>query len=143
MKEDNRLTHAIDQVHLQQEHRKLWAQEDDASSVAGFLLNEAQELVDAIEESMVTGDVFSVASEIGDVLFVVHRLCAELGIDPADALDMKVKRNAMKYTDAVLSNGYSHKEATALSKNAWKGMGGDEVFSHVYLDVLADLHDED
>ena len=67
------------------------------------ILTESQELVDAINESMVTGDVFSVASELGDVLYVALRLCDELGLDPADVVEMKVKRNSMKYPDAIMS----------------------------------------
>jgi len=133
----NRLEHAIECMRTQQNNRKLWSQEDDAEHVSQMILTESQELVDAINESMVTGDVFSVASELGDVLYVALRLCDELGLDPADVVEMKVKRNSMKYPDAIMSNGYNFEEATQVSKDTWKEMGGDYKFSHAYLNVLA------
>ena len=112
---------------------------DDAQSIAKMIEDEASELSQAVEESMVTGDVFSVASELGDVLYLALRMCRELGLDPADLIDMKVKRNSVKYSDAVMNNGYSREEATRISKASWKAMGGDTHWSLVYLDHLADV----
>lgn len=133
----SRLQHSIEGIRTQQANRRLWSEDDDAEKVAAMITGEANELSQAIQEALVTGDVFSVASEIGDVLYVTLRLCDELGIDPAQALDLKIKRNAMKYPDAIMSDGYNYQEATQLSKEMWKAMGGDERFSHAYLEVLS------
>lgn len=141
--EQTKLEHAVEGIRTQQANRKLWAEGDDAEKVANLLLGEAVELVEAIKESFLTGDVFSVASEIGDILFVTFRLCDELGFDAADLIDMKTKRNSMKYSDAVLSNGYNHAEASLMSRQAWQYMGGDQAFSHAYLNVLADVEMSD
>lgn len=140
--ETDRLKHAVEGIHLQQMNRKHWAEGDTADAVAQMIVDESLELVQAIQESFLTGDVFSVASEIADILYLTHRLCAELGFDAADLIDMKTKRNSMKYSDAVLNNGYSPAEARRISKEAWLGMGGDPVFSHVYLNILADNADD-
>lgn len=134
----NTLEHAIQGVHSLQENRKSWSEADDAQSVVKMLQDEAQELADAVQESMITGDVFSVASELGDVLFLAMRLCDELGFDPADLIDLKVKRNSMKYNDALLNNGYSREKSTHLAKKSWQMMGGDMLWSHAYLDYLAE-----
>lgn len=142
MSDSERLSHAIEQVHKQQEHRKVWQEGDDAEKIANMIATEAQELIDAVRESMLTGDVFSVASEIGDLLYLSLRFCNQVGLDPADVLDLKTKRNSMKYNDAVCNNGYKPEEATLISKEGWKYMGGDYAFSHAYLHVLADIHDD-
>lgn len=141
--ENDRMQHAIEGVRIQQANRKHWAEGDSADKVAEMIVEEGQELIQAIQESFLTGDVFSVASEIGDILYLVHRLCDELGFDAAELIDMKTKRNSMKYSDAVLNNRYSPAEARMMSKKAWTLMGGDERFSHAYLEVLADVEDDE
>lgn len=133
------LEHTIKQIQKQQENRKLWQQNDDAENISRMILDEGQELKTAITESMITGDVFSVASELADVLYLALRLCHELGFDPADLIAMKTLRNSMKYNDEITNNGYNHAEATILAKNGWKQMGGDEAFSHAYLEVYATI----
>lgn len=133
----NKLEHAIAGIEIQQNNRRLWSEHDDALSVAMMLLEESQELVGAITESFVTGDVFTVASEIGDILYLVHRMCNELGFDPADLIELKTMRNSMKYADAPLNNGYEHDEAILLAKSMWKQMGGDNRFSHAYLELFS------
>jgi len=143
MLEQSRLQHQVDMIAIQQENRKLWSETDDAESVAQMLLGEAVELVDAIREAFLTGDVFSVGSEIADVLYLTHRLCNELGFDPADLLAMKSLRNSQKYADYLLNNGYTREEAVDKAKKGWKALGGDEAFSHAYLTVYADVEEHE
>lgn len=138
----SRMDHAIEGVRTQQEHRRVWQESDDAERIANFILEETGELIEAIQVSFLTGDVFSVASEIADILYLTHRLCQELGFDAADLIEMKTLRNSMKYNDAVLNNGYSAPEATVIAKQMWGIMGGDVSFSHAYLEcIVSDSHD--
>jgi NTP pyrophosphatase (non-canonical NTP hydrolase) len=132
------LESTIRSVHIQNENRRAWQNTDSPETVAKYIQEEAQELIDGIDEAMVTGDVFTVASEIGDVLFLAFRLCDMLGLNPKDVLDMKIKRNAKKYDDAICNNGYKPEEVPRIAKESWRAMGGDVAFSHVYLDFLAD-----
>jgi NTP pyrophosphatase (non-canonical NTP hydrolase) len=139
----SRLEHAVDGIKTQQDHRRTWQEGDSAEKIANYILEETAELVEAIQVSFLTGDVFSVASEIADILFLAHRLCQELGFDPADLIEMKTIRNSMKYNDAVLNNGYSPIEAALVAKKMWGAMGGDVAFSHAYLEcIVVDSHDE-
>lgn len=132
---------SIEQVRLyireQNEKRQLWEGNDDPTELAQMIQEEAVELVDSINEAMVTDNVFEVASEIGDVMYLLLRLCDSIGIDPIQAAEMKVVRNAVKYPDHVMSNGRNYQEAKEASKRFWDSMGGDAAFSHAYLDHLA------
>ncbi len=106
---------------------------------ASQIKEEAQELAQAVSDSMVTDDVFSVVSEIGDLYVLLAQLCADIGVNPAEAMEMKFLRNGWKYTDIVMNNGYSQSEAIELSKHFYSEViGGDAAFSHAYLDYLAD-----
>lgn len=132
-----KLEHAIQGIEVQQNNRRVWSEHDDSESVARMILDEAHELVEAIIESFVTGDVFTVASELGDILYLAHRMCMELGFDPADLIEMKTQRNSVKYSDAAMNNGYDYNEAVKLSKQLWREMGGDTRFSHAYLELFS------
>ena len=132
-----KLEHAIQGIEVQQNNRRVWSEHDDAESVARMILDEAHELVEAIIESFATGDVFSVASELGDILYLAHRMCMELGFDPADLIDLKATRNSLKYNDQMMSNGYDYDEAIVLAKQLWREMGGDTRFSHAYLELFS------
>ncbi len=132
-----KLEHAIQGIEVQQNNRRVWSEHDDSESVARMILDEAHELVEAIIESFVTGDVFTVASELGDILYLAHRMCMELGFDPADLIEMKTQRNSVKYSDAAMNNGYDYDEAVKLSKQLWREMGGDTRFSHAYLELFS------
>lgn len=121
----------------QNHNRKLWENHDSPDKLAGMITAESQELEEAIQESLVTGDVFSVVSEIGDVGYLLQRLCNELGINLEDAINLKLTRNSMKYSDHVMSNGRTYDQAVGVSKEYWKAMGGDYAFSHAYLNYLA------
>lgn len=105
--------------------------------LAGQIRDEAQELVDEIQTSLITGDVFSVVGEIGDLYILLAQLCNDLGINPVQAFEMKALRNERKYGDWTMSNGYTPSEAKKLSKESWEYQGGDVAFSHLYLDLLA------
>lgn len=129
---------AISQIHGDHARRQKWVENDDGESLAGHIKHEAGELVVAVTESMLSGDVFNVASEVADLLILLFRFCEEFGLDAADLITMKNKRNAKKYDDHTLNNGYTPQEATRVSKESWKMMGGDHMFSHVYLDILAE-----
>lgn len=141
MTEQSELQHQVDMIAIQQKNRKQWSEEDDAESVVLMLQVEVGELVEAIVGAFLSGDVFSVGAEIADVLYLIHRLCHELGFDPADLLAMKSLRNSMKYADYLLNNGYTKDLAVTKARSGWKAMGGDEAFSHAYLNVYADLED--
>lgn len=127
-------------IRQQNEKRALWTGQDDPEHISKFITTEAIELQEAIQESLLTGDVFSVASEIGDVLYLLYKLCDQIGIDPNQAAEMKVWRNSHKYPDHLMSNGRDYESATKVAKESWKAMGGDYAWSHVYLDYLA--HDD-
>ncbi len=124
-------------ISQQNDNRRLWVEEDTPDKIIEMIYAELDELAESIKEAYITGDVFSVASELGDVAYLVHRLGKELGIDVNQATEMKIIRNSMKYSDHVMSNGRDLPSTVAASKDAWKAMGGDPVWSHAYLDHLS------
>lgn len=112
--------------------------------MANAILEESRELVDEINTSMLTGEVVPVVGEIGDLYILLAQLCDDLGIKPEDAMDYKIKRNQYKYPDHTMNNGYSRERAFFLSKAFYREfVGGDEAFSHAYLEVLADVPDHE
>lgn len=92
--------------------------DDDVLSITQMILNEAQELVEATETAFLTDDLTAVASECGDVMYLLIRLFDILGIDEK-AVEMKIKRNTLKYM------GFQSKEQAI---DEWKQMGGDKRF---------------
>jgi NTP pyrophosphatase (non-canonical NTP hydrolase) len=122
-------------------HRKHF--ERTPEEMAAAIAEEAQELVTEIQTSLVTGEVFNVVGEIGDLYILLAQLCEDLGINPAEAFEMKALRNERKYGDWTMSNGYTPDEAKRLSKESWKYQGGDVMFSHLYLDLLAQVEDDE
>lgn len=129
------LEHLNQQIAEHNSHRKHFDRTPE--ELAGQIVEESQELVSEIQTSLITGDVFSVVGEIGDLYILLAQLCHDLGINPAQAVEMKALRNERKYPDYTMNNGYSPEEARRMSKESWKRMGGDELFSHLYLDILA------
>jgi len=106
--------------------------------IAKQIVEEAKELVFEIQEALVTSNAFLVAGEVGDLYILLAQLCEDLGIKPEDAMQMKVMRNQYKYPDYLMSNG-DKAEAIAMSKEFYeKVMGGDQAFSHAYLDILSE-----
>lgn len=138
------MSHTLEQLNNQivehNAHRKHF--ERTPEEMAGAIVDEAKELVSEIQRSMVTGEAWNVAGEIGDLYILLGQLCSDLGIDPTEAFEMKALRNERKYGDWTMNNGYTRGEAVKLSKDAWEAQGGDIAFSHLYLDILAQVDDE-
>lgn len=121
----------------QNKKRELWQGNDDPEDLTRMIKEEAIELEESIQKAMIDDNVFEVASEIGDVGYLLLNLCNSLGINLAEAIEMKVVRNSLKYPDHIMSNGRDYKHATQVSKESWQRMGGDAAFSHIYLDYFA------
>lgn len=124
-------------VSEQQENRKRWNEHDTPERVAAMLTHEAEELEQELNEAYLTGDVTAVASEIGDIGYLLLRICEMTGINLEQAIEMKCFRNAYKYADFVVGNEREYDSATRIAKEAWAAMGGDKAWSKVYLDYLA------
>lgn len=114
-------------VNAQHEARQIW-HDETPSQITGMLHDEVKEL----EEAEKTEDRTEIAGEIGDVLFLTFRLCQKTGINPADALYMKIVRNSMKYPDAILQGDVPREKAIEILKYAWKEWGGDKKFYEFY-----------
>jgi len=112
--------------------------EKTPEELAKQIVGEAQELVFEIQEALITSNAFSVAGEIGDLYILLAQLCEDLGIKPEDAMKMKVMRNQYKYPDTMMNNG-DKSEAIAMAKEFYEQViGGDQAFSHAYLDILSE-----
>lgn len=149
------------EVLQQNEARFSWRQNDTPQNLEAFILEETEELREAVELAMIGASAFEVASELGDVFYLfVKRIfastdpvsqevldamayaseVAELaGIDINHAVGMKVMRNDMKYLHSFANNGYTYAQSRDLSKKQWKLMGGDSAFSEMYLEMGEDL----
>lgn len=124
----------METVRKQNANRENWIEHDTPEVIAGFVREEAQELKDAYDQGKSRVDI---ASEIGDVLYLTFKLCAQEGIDPRDALEMKIVRNSLKYPDTLNShNGYT--QGREMSRAIYKAMGGDEAFFDAFSKVLND-----
>lgn len=118
-------------VDTQHEARQVW-KDETPSQITGMLHDEVKELVEA-EKS---GERMEIASEVGDVLFLTFRLCQKTGINPADALYMKIIRNSIKYPDAVMQGDIPREKAIEILKYAWKEWGGDKKFYDFYEKMI-------
>lgn len=123
-------------VHEQTLKKDNWKDHDDPYTVALMLRQEADELVESIEQD---GEAFDVGSEIADVLYLALKLCEELGFKPDQLLEMKMLRNDMKYPTDVNSNSGGYTEAAKKSKMMWEAMGGDKAFYYAYEVFIAGL----
>jgi len=128
----------MERIHEQNEQRALWQEHDSPEILGSMIVEEAQELQEAIEN---VGEVFEVVSEIGDVLYLVLKLCYDLGIRPEDAVQMKILRNDLKYPADLNSHG-DYPTARQQSKDVWEALGGDVAFSHAYLELFAGIGEE-
>lgn len=103
---------------------------------AKMIVEEAQELVDAVNEAMVTDEVWAVASELADVLYLSLYLCEKCGIDAFSLLETKCtapgSRNDLKYPEHELQNGV-YEDVTARLRQEWKEKGGDKQWTHDLL----------
>jgi hypothetical protein len=145
-------------IYAQCEHRRLWSHQDDKWHLTDLIEMEVKELAEAIDECQIGQSAFALASEIGDILFLIERyeirfagltpqlldyrqqvfnLCQQVGIDPDEAVMMKVQRNSMKYPDDRLNFGDHYDDEVVNAKLIWKMIGGDAVWSQAYLDILA------
>lgn len=93
--------------------------ENNPSIVAKLIYEEALELVEATEKAFLTDDLTSVIGEVADVFYLLIRYSSMLGIDLEDAVEMKIKRNALKY------GGQTDK---AEARRLWEEQGGDKRF---------------
>jgi NTP pyrophosphatase (non-canonical NTP hydrolase) len=127
--QQERFKHLQGLVEGQQMARQQWQENGDAEGVAQMIQEEAEELVEAIAlYDVLDRGPYEVVSEIGDILYLTLRLCSEMGIDPGDALELKLLRNSVKYPDTFSSNGWDYEEARRLSKSLYGHMGGDKAF---------------
>ena len=83
---------------------------------------EAQELEGAVNEE----NPLEVASELGDILYLLYRVSGMTGIDLLDAVEMKVSRNELKY---------NCQETKEDGRTIYKKMGGDDAFFQAYTDI--------
>lgn len=101
-------------------------------ATARMIVAEAQELVAAVDEAMVTDEVWTIASELADVLYLTLYLCEKCGLDAFEVLEMKIDRNEKKYpADRLQAGEYS--EIIKQLKSEWKEKGGDQKWSHDIL----------
>jgi NTP pyrophosphatase (non-canonical NTP hydrolase) len=127
---------ALDQMN----NRRTWQEHDTPENLAKGVRDEAQELVDAIDQFDVLQDAeYSVVGEIGDVLLYTIKLCALMGINPMEAIKYKLERNAVKYPDHFSSNGWNREISVKMSKSFYKSIGGDHVFNLWHSENIEDL----
>lgn len=132
------MTEMMERVQFQTEGKQLWKETDGPEEIVEMLAEETQELKEAVQESMLSGDVFNVASEIGDVLYLALKFCSAVGLVPEDVVKLKILRNDLKYPSDMNSFGEYGKQRK-LSKEFWEAMGGDGAFSHAYLEAFANM----
>ena len=135
------MSEMMHRVVAQTEQRQLWKENDTPESLVDMIAEETEELRVAIQESMLTGDVFNVASEIGDVLYLALKFCNAVGLVPEDVVKLKILRNDLKYPNDMNSHG-DYETQRRKSKDLWTAMGGDSTFSHAYLEMFADMEEE-
>ena len=119
-------------------NRKEWGGTDSALSIAKLLRAEVDELIEAIELAEIGAGVYEVASEMGDVTYLLNRLENLTGINADEACEMKTLRNGFKYGDAVFLNGWDYEESASKAKKFWKELSGEEIFSRAYLEYLSE-----
>lgn len=125
----SKLEKLFSQVGEQQDNRREWKEGGDAFSVADRLKDEVEELVEALNLIDVQEHpILEVAGEIGDCLYLLASLCHHVGLDAAECLEQKVYRNASKYPDTFLSNGWKRDVAVNQSKTLYEVQGGDKAF---------------
>ena len=97
---------------------------DDPLKIAQMILNESQELVEAVEMAFLNDDLTEVASECADVLYLLIRMFNLIGLDEK-AIHIKIDRNYDKYLGQPDSK---------TAKEEWAKKGGDRVWFDNYLD---------
>lgn len=113
----------------QNRNRQTWVETDTPAAIADHIQEESTELVDAIKhfDTLPNGE-YSIISEVGDILYLTLKFCGDMGIDPTQAVELKLLRNSLKYPDHFASNGWDYHKARELSKSLWEALGGDNAF---------------
>lgn len=101
-------------------------------ATARMIVAEAQELVDAVDEALVTDEVWTVVSELADILYLTLYLCEKCGVNAFEALELKTQRNELKYPPERLQEG-DYTVITQQLKAEWKEKGGDQQWTHDLL----------
>jgi len=143
-----------EQVIFQNQNRSVWQEHDKQESLHAQIVEENEELLEAVE---IDKPAFEVASEIGDIEYLcikyehsygalpdelryirtwAWKLAELVGLDVYDCVEMKLIRNDLKYPAAILNN-HPYEEGMQIAKDNYKAMGGDAAFSHSYLDRLS------
>lgn len=128
-------------VIFQNERREHWTNTDTALGVAKYLREEVDELIEAIEMAEIGSGAYEVASELGDIQYLLIRLSELTGIDLIQAGEMKVFRNSLKYSDHIMNNGYEPERARIIVKDLWDEMCGEEMFSIAYMKLADELEE--
>lgn len=135
------LEHLRQLVDKQQEARNQW-QEGSPADVTRMLHEEVGELAHAIDNyDLLENGVFEVASELGDIMYLVMRLHSMTGLDPEKTLEMKIMRNSLKHGE-FFYNSFEQPDAYRYARNMWKMMGGDALFYQAYLVMQGMIEDE-
>lgn len=149
--------HTEEEVISQNRRRKHWTENDTPETVRGQILEEHQEMREALDLIYLGDSATNLLAEASDVLYldVKYRdiggeqcdevdqavlealeFCHVADVDPNVVVQFKLWRNAMKYDDYVQNNGFNPKEARQINKKSWILMGGDIAFSHAYLEIF-------
>ncbi len=148
-------------IHIQNEHRGTWKEHDTAENLDQAILQETEELREAVEYALIGASAFLVASELGDVFYLYLRrlmiseaeiatnilealrfaedIAQNAGLSIEDCIRMKILRNDMKYLHGLTHNGWSYAEGKKRSKKQWEHMGGDQQFSKMYEELAEEL----
>lgn len=102
---------------------------DSPHGLLKMLSGELGELTEAIEHDK---PAIEVASEIGDLLFLLTKLCYLLGISFDDAMEMKLLRNLEKYPPELCNGSKPYQEMVVFCKQEWERKGGDKAFYERY-----------
>jgi phosphoribosyl-ATP pyrophosphohydrolase len=116
-------------INDENERKKLFSENDAPAYIAKRIQDEAEELVESIEND---AEAFGVGREIGDVLYLSFLLCAQLGFNPKDLLDITIARNQEKYPPEKLREG-NYQDTIKQLRQEWKDRGDDIVWSHTLI----------
>lgn len=105
---------------------------NDPEATVQMIVEESEELRAAMLEVMVTNEVWTIASEIADVLYLSLYLCEICGLDATELVKLKMERNDQKYPAEALQEG-DYTTITAKLKEDWAAKGGDKAWSESLL----------
>jgi len=132
----------MEQIAEQNHNRKRWRENDSPTSLIAQIVEEAQELQQANDQFEVKPNAeYHLIGEVGDILYLTLKLCEEMGIDPEEAINLKLARNSVKYPDHFHNNGWDFNLARKTSKSLWEHLGGDDAF-YLWHSLWYPLDDE-